>query len=408
MALPAPRSQPATILRGPGRAALWLAAGLVAVALGVVAAQPLPQGGSGPAAVLRSVASIPPAALVAALAGLAMLPAALRRWELAAGALLVWLVAEDLVRKLAGNDIRVYFVKDLFFAVAVMALVRSGRIGAEFRTAVGRAGSVLAALIAWAVALSVPLAIEDWRIPLVGLRLDFAYIPLVVVGWRIASERESLVRWLVGLSVLGGLGSAVGIAQAAIGPSFLAPAGTVRGLPHLVLVRGLPQSGPVYRPTGTFVDPGRYASFVLVALAVSLAALLVTAGRRRLLVGVSAASAAAGVWLSGGRAGLLAGLGLVAAAALATPWALRRARLGRAVGATLLAAAAVAVVALASPRLFESRLHWYAQTLNPRSSNNEWSFRWNSYWGATVDGVARGGLLGQGTGRESLGKQYLT
>src|ERR1700682_2505281 len=37
----------------------------------------------------------------------------LRSWQLALGVFLVWLVVEDLVRKLSGNDIRIYFVKDV-------------------------------------------------------------------------------------------------------------------------------------------------------------------------------------------------------------------------------------------------------------------------------------------------------
>jgi hypothetical protein len=50
---------------------------------------------------------------------------------------------------------------------------------------------------------------------------------------------------------------------------------------------------------------------------------------------------------------------------------------------------------------------WYSTTLDPRSANNEWSFRWDSYSGDVIRSLELGGLIGEGTGQESLGKQYL-
>ena len=47
------------------------------------------------------------------------------RWVLTLGIFLVWLVVEDLVRKLAGNNLAVYFVKDLIYFVLLFALFTS-------------------------------------------------------------------------------------------------------------------------------------------------------------------------------------------------------------------------------------------------------------------------------------------
>lgn len=379
-----------------------------AVLLGIVAGQ-----GSGllPAPVATPVgvlADLPAAALIALLALAAALPAILGRWPVVVAAFFGWLVVEDLVRKLAGNDLRVYFVKDLLFAVLVLALLLHARKAVTgWRDAVGRAGVPLLLLVGWAVVMAVPTGLEDWRLPLVGLRLDFLYVPLVAVGYLLTTRMGDLRRWTAGLALLGGAASLVGVIQTVVGPSFLDPGVAVRGLPNLVLIRGFEASGSVYRPTGTFVDPGRFASMALVALAAALAAAVVTAGRRRRAVLLAAVVSTGAVWVSGGRAGFVVGVGLVLLAAVATAYALRQPQFRRAVQIAMLGAGAAAVFAAVAPDLLTSRLTWYERTLNPASPQNEWALRWRNYWGSTAHGVEVGGLAGQGTGSQSLGRQYL-
>lgn len=371
------------------------AAALLAVVAGAAVAGGLP-----------SVGSVPAGALVGAVLAVVALPLALGRWQAALGFFLLWLVVEDLVRKLAGNDLRVYFVKDAVYLPVLAGLLAAPAVREAWRQATGRARLWLYALVGWALVMSVPTAFEDWRLPLVGLRLDFLYAPLVLAGFAMGREPGRLRRWLAGLALLGGAASAVGVAQAVLGPGFLAPAGPTPGLGHLVLIRGLPGSAAVYRPTGTFVEPGRFASMAVVALAVCLAALLV-GGRRRPAVWAAAVAVAAAVWIQGGRGGVLVGAFLVALAAVGVPFALRRPALGRAAAAAAVALLAVTLLAVFWPGLFSSRLAWYRDTLDPRSPRSEWAFRWTSYGGDTVRGMRLGGLIGQGTGRESLGKQYL-
>jgi hypothetical protein len=353
---------------------------------------------------LPIVGPLPAGALVGIGVATAVLPLALRRFQVAVGLFFAWLVVEDLVRKLAGNDLRAYFVKDLVYAVVLVGLVAVGR--KAWREATGSSRLWLYALVGWALLMSIPTAFEDWRLPLLGLRLDFLYAPLVVAGFLLGRERRSLERWLVGLAILGAVAGAVGIAQAVLGPGFLAPDQPTTGLDNLVLVRGLPESGPVYRPTGTFVDPGRFSSMTLVALTVSLSALVVRAPWRLVVWGAAFVSAAA-VWVSGGRAGFLVGAFLIAVAAVSVAFAFRRPAIGRAAAAAAAGVVAVGLLAALVPGLFQSRLAWYRETLDPRSAQNEWAFRLESYWGSTVSGVELGGLVGQGTGTESLGKQYL-
>jgi hypothetical protein len=347
---------------------------------------------------------LPAGAVVGIGVAAAVLPLALRRFQVAVGLFFAWLVVEDLVRKLAGNDLRVYFVKDFVYAVVLVGLVAAGR--RAWREATGSSRLWLYALVGWAVLVSIPIAFQDWRLPLLGLRLDFLYAPLVVAGFLLGRDRRSLERCLVGLAILGAIAGAVGIAQAVLGPEFLSPGQPTPGLGNLVLVRGLPESGPVYRPTGTFVDPGRFSSMAVVALTLSLSALVLRA-RWRPAVWGAALVAAAAVWVSGGRGGFLVGALLIAIAAWSMAFAFRRPALGRAAAAAAAGVVAVGLLAAFVPGLFQSRFAWYRETLDPRSPQNEWAFRLESYWGSTVSGVELGGLVGQGTGTESLGKQYL-
>jgi hypothetical protein len=350
---------------------------------------------------------LPPAALVGAVLPLALLPLLLRRWPVALGFFLVWLVVEDLVRKLAGNDIRVYFIKDLVFLVVVAGFLLSPESRGAWREATGRARISLYALLAWAVVMGVPSGLQDWRVPLIGLRLDFMYAPLVAAGFVIGRDSDRLRRWISGLAVLGSAAAAIGIVQAVVGPDFLAPSEPTPGLGLLVTVRGLPESGPVYRPSGTFVSSGRFASMAIVALVLSLAAIIARRGRLRLRDLLAVSAAAGAVWVSGGRAGFLAGAAILALAVAAPRFAERRPSSTRALAVTASVVAALAAIALLAPALLSSRAVWYRETLDPRSARNEWAFRFSSYGGSTIHGIRTGGLMGHGTGTQSLGLQYI-
>jgi hypothetical protein len=350
---------------------------------------------------------LPPVALFAAVLVLAALPFLVGRWMLTLGIFLVWLVVEDLVRKLAGNNLAVYFVKDLIYFVLLFALFTSASLQQAWRRATGKTRLFLYALVCWAVIMVVPTIVDDWRLPMVGLRLDFLYVPLVVAGYLLVQPISKLQQRMVALSILGGAASAVGIAQAILGPGFLAPPEPTPGLINIDLVRGLAGSAPVLRPTGTFVDPGRFSSVAVLALAVGLATLLIVRGGRRGLALASVLAAAGAVWVSGGRTSFVVGACLVALGAVASAFGERHPALGRAGMMAALGLGAIFLFSALVPDLFTSRLAWYTQTLDPRSSENEWSFRWDSYGGDTRRGIDIGGLIGQGTGSESLGKQYL-
>jgi hypothetical protein len=381
------------------RIAVRTGAAAAAVAIGALASGTV---------TLPGPVQLPRPALAVAFLFLAALPLVLERWELALAGFLVWLLVEDLVRKAAGNDLSVYFVKDGLFLVVLAALALDPRARGAWRRATGGARIALYLLLTWAVVRSIPLLGEDWRLPMLALRLDFLYLPLAAAGYIIARHADSLRRWLERLTIFLAAATSVGIVQAVVGPGFLAPDEPTPGLGLLVTVRGLPGSDAIYRPSGTFVSSGRFGALALLALAMALGAVL--AARRRSTAGLvlSTLAAGGGVWISGGRAGLVLGAGLVTVAALAPLWRKGRGELGRSVVVGSLAVALLMILAAVLPNLFSSRLAWYSATLDPRSSQSEWVSRWTAHAQDTFRGIELGGIVGQGTGQESLGKQYLS
>jgi hypothetical protein len=148
-------------------------------------------------------------------------------------------------------------------------------------------------------------------------------------------------------------------------------------------------------------------SLALIGLTVSLGALFFVRGRRRVAIGVCAVINLAAVWVSGGRTGVLGGSALVLVAALAPAFADRKPTLSRGIVVVGTLVVAFGVISALAPSLISSRAEFYTTTLDPNATHNEWAFRWNNYSGDTIRGIQIGGVIGLGTGQESLGKQYI-
>ena len=338
---------------------------------------------------------------------LPLTPGLIRNWRATLLLFFVWLMVEDLFRKLAGNAIATYFVKDLILLLVLAGFFMDPAVRGAWTAATARARLALYALLTWAVVMSIPSALIDWRLPLLGLRIDFLYLPLVVVGYVIARDRRELARWAVWLAVVTALASSIGLIQATIGPQFLRPSIATPGLVNLELIRYTVDATEVFRPTGTFVEPGRFLSMALVGLTISLGALFLVRGRRRVVVALCLLSNLAAVWTSGGRTGVLWGGFMVIVAAVAPAVAERRPTVSRAIAVAVALAVAIGGLSLVAPSLISSRAEFYSTTLDPNATSSEWGFRWENYTRDTFRGIAIGGLLGTGTGQESLGKQYI-
>jgi hypothetical protein len=262
-------------------------------------------------------------------------------------------------------------------------------------------------LITWAVILSIPSALVDIRLPIAGLRLDFFYVPLVAVGAVLSRDRKVVYRLLLTIALLGAAAAVMGIAQSILGPSFLAPSGITPGLDNLGTARKTLGGETFVRPSGPFVDPGRFGHVMLVAMAAGLAAVVMRQGRQRLLPAAAVALCAGGAIVSGGRTPVIIAVALLLITILAPLYADRRPNFGRAIILAIVTFITIAAIAALAPVVLRTRTDFYTETLDPRSSNNEWTSRWISYSGDALEGLTYGGLIGQGTGEESLGKQYI-
>jgi hypothetical protein len=250
------------------------------------------------------------------------------------------------------------------------------------------------------------MLLVDWRIPLIALKLDWEYVPLVVAGYVLVSETDGIRRLLTGFVALGIPACLVGVIQAYVGPTFLRPS---MATPFLVL--DLTRVHDVFQPTGPFADPGRFGSVALLVFVSSLALLVLTyrsgSLRLRLFAFAGVIVSGAAVWANASKTGVLVAVMFAALAALAPGFAERRpAVLRAALTAGLVVATLVLMFAL-FPRLSGNRVSYFTETLDPNSTSNEWSFRVSAWTGNTTRGLQIGGLVGVGTGAGSNGLQYL-
>jgi hypothetical protein len=355
------------------------------------------------------VLRFPPPVLLVGMIGLISMPFLMSKWRITFWLFLAWFMVEDLIRKNLGNDIRVYFAKDVLFVMLLAGLLLDPHVRGAWRLATGRARSWLYAMIAWSVVLSVPLTFVDWRIPLIALKLDWQYVPLVVAGYLLATEEGGVRRILTGLVALGIPVCLVGIIQSQVGPDFLRPSAVTQASQLLRL--DLTRTHGVFQPTGTFVDASRFGSMAMLTYVSGLALLVLTfrtcTARRRAFAVAGVVVAAGAVWAHAGKTGVVVAAAIAVVAAFAPAFADRRLAIGRAIMALALVSGAVLLMFMLFPQLSTNRVAYLSERLDPRVSTNEWQMRISAWRSATVAGLTIGGVTGAGTGAGSLGLQYL-
>jgi hypothetical protein len=145
----------------------------------------------------------------------------------------------------------------------------------------------------------------------------------------------------------------------------------------------------------------------VIAVAIGIAAMFVNRGRLRGVAAACVLVSVAAVWVSGGRSGLVQGLALLGIALIPIMQHLRRSALVTFVLVVFGVIAGTAAISYFLPDLLSNRFAFYLSTLNPLSGANEWGFRWSQFTSNLQRGIDLGGVIGLGTGHESLGKQYL-
>jgi hypothetical protein len=352
-------------------------------------------------------------------AGCVVVAGILNDWRRGLYILVAWILFEDFVRKYFGNNMVIYFVKD----VLALALYFSffwrrikGRI-APFR-----------------IPFRVPLLVFIWFVLLqvfnpastsifygvLGMKVYFLYVPLVYVGYALIQSEEDLVRFFSFTCALFIIVASLGIAQSIIGPTFLNPAHMQEDIKELSnTYRVSPISGLVaYRPTSVFVSAGRFQDFLIVAWLISLGFggyLLLRSRRGRTLafatVGVIAAAslmcASRGVFMWNSATVLIIAAGFLWGA----PW--RRGetvRVLRVIQRTAFSVGIGIVLLLTIfPEQLGSRLAIYSETLMPSSAASELVHRTQTYplqqLGFAFDHPRW--PYGYGTGTCTLGGQYV-
>jgi hypothetical protein len=352
-------------------------------------------------------------------AGCIVIATVLRNWRTGFYLFFVWMMFEDLVRKYMGNSLELFFGKDILVAFVYVALFIEIRKGREktFRPPF----LLFLSLFVWLGVVQVfnqnsPSILYG----LLGFKVYFYYMPLLFVGYALIRNDEDLRKFLVVSAVLAGVISILGIIQAILGNSFLNPevlAPELQDLGNLTKVSPL-SNRSLSLPDSVFVSAGRFDEYIvwMFILTVGTAAyfLLHTPRHRRIIFGVAGILGVATL-LSGSRSTvvgvLMSALVLPAVFLWGAPWRWGQAhRLVKAIRRTVIVTAlALAALILLFPEDAGSRIAFYAETLDPRSSAYEGGTR---SWDYPIDNLLiafekPNWLLGNGIGTASLGGQYV-
>jgi hypothetical protein len=351
--------------------------------------------------------------------GCAFIVAMLQSWRNGLYFFLTWLLFEDFARKFLGNNMAIYFAKDVLAAVVYLSFFLAYR--RKQVTSFRPPFLVPVLIFVWFGAMQVfNPASTHLMYGVMGMKLFFCYVPLLFVGYALLNSEAELRQFFFVNMILGLIIVSLGIAQAILGHTFLNPeivADDIRSLSTLYRVS--PISGlTMYRPTSVFVSTGRFGNFLLVCwlLVFGFSGYLLLRHRRgRALAFIALAITVAGLALCSSRGVVLwsAGSALVGVLAFiwGAPWRQRevirvlrtvqRAALGIALGLGLLF--------FVFPEALLSRVAFYTETLTPGGSASElqsrtWDYPLRNFLGAF--GYDRW-PYGYGIGTTSLGTQYV-
>jgi hypothetical protein len=351
--------------------------------------------------------------------GLAVAVAILNDWRRGLYVLVAWILFEDFVRKFLGNNMLIYFGKDILALIVYLSFFRARRAqGFE----------------AFRIPFRVPLLIFIWFCILqifnpastsifygiLGAKVDFIYIPLIYVGYALIQSEEDLRRLFSFTCILILAVASLGLAQSIIGPTFLNPATLQEDIRELsTTYRVAPISGLMaYRPTSVFVSAGRFMDFLVVSWVLSLGFggyLLLRTKRGRFLAFATIGVVAAASLMSASRGVFMWNTGIallfIAGFLWGAPWRQREAlRVMRAIQRTLLMIGmGVLLLMTVFPQELGSRLAIYSETLLPSSPTSELVHRTQTYPLKQLEFAFDHPRwpYGYGLGTCTLGRQYV-
>jgi hypothetical protein len=352
----------------------------------------------------------------------AIVVAILNNWRHGVYFFLGWLLFEDFARKYLGNNMAIYFAKDILVAVVYLSFFAAYRRKEKDLQVIRPPFFAVMTVFVWFGVLQMfnPASTSIFY-GILGMKLYFYYMPLFLLGYAFMNSEAELRRFFHVILGLMLVIVALGVVQSILGPSFLNPAVMAEDIRHLSgLYREAPISGViVYRPTSVFVSAGRFSDLLIVAWMIVFGFsgyLLLRHRRGRTFAFVALGLTAAGCMMCASRGVFMwtAGSGLVGAAAFlwGAPWQQGEARrvlriLGRAVSGVALA---VLCLLATYPKALLDRLAVYSETLDPRSPTSELLHRTRDYPLANFMGSFNFPRwpYGYGIGAVSLGGQYIT
>src|SRR5712664_3337783 len=259
-----------------------------------------------------------------AFAGGAIALVILNNWRNGLYFFLTWLLFEDFARKYLGNNMAIYFAKDVLAAVVYLSFFLAYRRKQVISFRPPFLVPVL--LFVWFGVMQVfNPASTNLVYGILGLKLFFCYVPLLFVGYALLNSEQQLRRFFFVNIALVMIIASLGIAQSVLGHTFLNPERPAEDIRELSTnYRVSPVSGLLsYRPTSVFVSTGRFSNFLLVSLLLLvgfLGYLLLRYKKGRNLTFFSLAIVSGAIVLGAARGVLLWSAGSVLVFALAFVW----------------------------------------------------------------------------------------
>jgi hypothetical protein len=331
-----------------------------------------------------------------------------------------WLFVEDFARKYLGNNMVVYFAKDVLVLLVYISFFRA-RYNIKHNPVFKPPFLVALLIFVWfAVAQIFNPGSTSVFYGFLGIKLYFLYVPLMYIGYALMDSDAALRRFFIFNALLLLIVGGLGIAQSIIGPTFLNP-GTLQEdiRDSSVLYRTSPITGlTAYRPCSLFVSVGRFQNLIISSWIILIGfggylLLRTTKGRWisftaiGVLAGAALMSTSRGVvmWCSGST------LVILAAFLWGAPWKQREvSKVFRSIQRiALLGGVVIITLAIIFPEHVASRLAIYSETLSPYSTASELDARVRDYplknFLAAFDSPRW--PYGYGTGTASLGIQYV-
>src|SRR5712664_77241 len=154
--------------------------------------------------------------------GSAFVVAMLNSWRKGLYFFLTWLLFEDFARKYLGNNMAIYFAKDVLAAAVYLSFFLAYR--RKEVTSFRPPFLVPVLLFVWFGVMQVfNPASTNLVYGVMGLKLFFCYVPLLFVGYALLNSEAELRHFFFLNMILAAIIVSLGIVQAIVGHTFLNP-----------------------------------------------------------------------------------------------------------------------------------------------------------------------------------------